>query len=98
MPFIDAKQIEQWKATIEAGDVIHGPGANGAILALLAEREKILELLEDIQWDGDSRAPLCPECCGLKPGAPPPEAPPRSWRSGHYPECRIAPILAKAGR
>jgi hypothetical protein len=41
---LDPKQIEEWKATIAAGNVIY-PSAHGAIVALLSEREEMLALL-----------------------------------------------------
>jgi hypothetical protein len=45
---LDPKQIEEWKATIAAGNVIY-PSAHGAIVALLSEREEMLARLRDLR-------------------------------------------------
>jgi hypothetical protein len=86
---LDPKQIEEWQATIAAGNVIY-PSAHGALSALLSERAELLALLREVEWKSgayreDSR---CPACFGLEPLDSSSSA-----EEGHAPDCRLAAFL-----
>src|SRR6266498_672669 len=63
--------------------------AREAVPALLAEREELLALLQEIEWSGtEDGQEVCPACRGHRE-PPPGDLSAYGARHGHAPDCRI---------
>lgn len=95
------RELEARRATADSQIAALPPGMT--FREVMAEREKLLALLREVEWGGlvksDDREEMgegCPCCGGIRPGAPNECcAKAYKFRIGHSPNCRLAAFLGK---
>jgi hypothetical protein len=89
---IDPEKIKEWRSDVAENRSRTGDDGDefldqsDAVAALLAEREKMLAVLHEVEWKGftmDTDRDVCP-CCA------------RAREEGHTPNCRLAALLKGA--
>lgn len=98
MDMIDPKKIEEWTERMafyssveryggkQARDEGQADVAREALPALLAEREEMLAVLREVEWNGDSAVFECPICRGEWDDL-------HHFGQQHAPNCRLAALL-----